>query len=489
MPKTKTGCTDTHDEIFYGRFFRLFIILQERLRVLSGILILAVLVFVPFGYMGVPLWAQAVINTASGVAFFCWLPGLVIQRRMPFVAPLCLYSGLLLLVFGWGMTLNAKSIHDFDFWTFMPITQPFHWLPGSVDAPRAYGLMIRVSALFGVFIVCCDLCVQRHWVRWFILIISVVGTATAAFGIYQKVSPDRWDIWPAAQPPQNAFATFWYHGNAASFLNLVWPLLVGLAVRSFHKGHGQLLRALWLISMALVVVGLLLNVSKAGQAMAVLIAAAYFLMLIPKVPTIIAGHGWREPVMLAVLACAGLGALLYTLDWSPAIARWNQYLSSTGDSRLEVAGICLRLSADAGWFGFGPGAFDAVFQHYVSQHDLAQHGPGIGVRWVNAHNDYLQTLIDWGYMGTALWATFCFTPLRGAMGHVAAEIFPRARRRTFGQGKPSRLQRRDPLKVAVSLSILGVFVHAAYDFPLQIPGIEIYTAVLASLLSSSPHLK
>jgi O-antigen ligase len=193
--------------------------------------------------------------------------------------------------------------------------------------------------------------------------------------------------------------------------------------------------------------------------------------------------------MLAVLACAGLGALLYTLDWSPAIARWNQYLSSTGDSRLEVAGICLRLSADAGWFGFGPGAFDAVFQHYVSQHDLAQHGPGIGVRWVNAHNDYLQTLIDWGYMGTALWATFCFTPLRGAMGHVAAEIFPRARRRTFGQGKPSRLQRRDPLKVAVSLSILGVFVHAAYDFPLQIPGIEIYTAVLASLLSSSPHLK
>jgi O-antigen ligase len=247
-----------------------------------------------------------------------------------------------------------------------------------------------------------------------------------------------------------------------------------------------------LTSLPIVLVGLLMNVSKAGHIMALLLACAYLLMLMSRWAGIIHTYGWREPLILAAFAAVGVAAMLFHLDWDQALVRWNQYLASgPGDSRLAVASICLQMAGDAGWFGFGPGSFDAAFQHHVHQHQLAAFGPGIGVRWINAHNDYLQTLLDWGFIGTALWACFWFTPLSSALRHVYAEMMFNRRRRVRRQEDKAASNRQkvrtsDPLKAGVSISILGIFIHAAYDFPLQIPGIELYTVVLASILSAIP---
>lgn len=453
---------------------------------ISGIAIASALIFIPAGYGGTESWSKDVINALAGGGVICWIGALLIRRCRPSVRVGSVVGCAFLLALGWGMALNAKSVHDLEFWEFMPLSQAVYCLPGSVDANASYKMMVRISVLFGVFMASCDLCRQRRWMKALVITMAAVGTATAAFGIYQKISAEPFDIWPVERAPQTAFATFWYHGNAASFLNLTWPLVMGLSIRSFQHGSSHSLRALWLTSLMIVFTGLALNVSKAGHVMAIALLCVYAGTFIRRVPGLVNKHGWRQPLALTVLALVALGAGLAALDWSQSMARWQEFLARTGgDSRLDTAKICVGLARIGGWFGFGPGSFDAVFQHHVADLGLV-----LGVRWKFAHNDYLQTLVEWGFIGAILWICFWFIPLKAAVWEVAAEVCPTLRRQSrVPQGKSNRRRRNllsgHPLVVGASLALVGVFVHAAYDFPLQIAGIQLYAVVLAGVVCAA----
>ena len=51
------------------------------------------------------------------------------------------------------------------------------------------------------------------------------------------------------------FATYYYHGNAGAFLNLVWPLTAGLAIRAFTTRSHPGMRAVWISAFILTVAG------------------------------------------------------------------------------------------------------------------------------------------------------------------------------------------------------------------------------------------
>jgi O-antigen ligase len=121
---------------------------------------------------------------------------------------------------------------------------------------------------------------------------------------------------------------------------------------------------------------------------------------------------------------------------------------------------------DAGWHGFGPGTFALVFPHYTgAQADLI---PGI---WRYAHDDYLQTLLEWGWAGAIFWALLFF----GAM----AQLFIHWRKRRD-------LSTADRVLVFVSgLALAGVAAHAIVDFPLQIASLQLYAGVCVAFGWSS----
>src|SRR5207302_5072061 len=79
------------------------------------------------------------------------------------------------------------------------------------------------------------------------------------------------------------------------------------------------------------------------------------------------------------------------------LQRWNESSASIPkDARWLAATASLPAVRDAGWLGFGPGTFRAVFPHYA---EIAPFTPGSG--WHFLHQDYLQTLIEWGWAGGA----------------------------------------------------------------------------------------
>lgn len=451
---------------------------------------MATLAFVPVGYGGTEAWSRDVINGLAGVAFVLWAGSLLVRPRRIAVSRWQVVPALLLLAIGWGMALNAKSVHDLNFWEYVPRSPVVAWLPGSVDSWASTSSMVRLSALLGMYFITCDLCARRRWRVRFITTAAVVGTATSLFGIYQKVSPEPFVIWPVPRPPPSAFATFWYHGNAASFLNLILPLTIGLAVSAFRRSGNHLARAGWLGAAGCVIVGLMINVSKAGHAMALLLMVGFLAMSLRWVPQIVFRHGWRQPLVLGGLALAGAAAVLSQLDWAQSITRWQEYFARTGaDSRFHVAAICLALAGRAGGLGFGPGTFDSVFQHHVMDT-----GQALGVRWKFAHNDYLQTLIEWGWAGMLLWGLFWAVPLRVALAGIWGRIWPTSR--TVKKSADDTGVRRQPhremqvsysLLVGPAVALLGMFGHAAYDFPLQIAGIQVFTVVIAGVVAANVY--
>ena len=119
---------------------------------------------------------------------------------------------------------------------------------------------------------------------------------------------------------------------------------------------------------------------------------------------------------------------------------------------------------DAGPFGIGPGQFKILFSgmhdqltplyaHWIVQSYNPAHGTSI---WLQLHNDPLQTVIEWGWIGAILWGTLFI----GALW-------------------PTR--RPDRAQFAIRLAIAACLVHGCFDFPLQIPAIQTYIAALLGL--------
>jgi len=133
-------------------------------------------------------------------------------------------------------------------------------------------------------------------------------------------------------------------------------------------------------------------------------------------------------------------------------ARWHAFRVATG--AVPHARLC----------GFGPGTFRVVFPTYNIQ--SANRAPGT---WRFLHDDYLQTLLEWGWIGGLLWALLFF-------GGITVGI-----RSYKKHARPEWAPRRRVLQPLVMLALVGVAVHALVDFPLQIESIQLYVATYLGL--------
>jgi hypothetical protein len=85
------------------------------------------------------------------------------------------------------------------------------------------------------------------------------------------------------------------------------------------------------------------------------------------------------------------------------------------------------------------------------------------------HEDYLQTVLEWGWLGSTLWALLFFggitVGIRSYKQYAASDWTPRRR----------------VLQPLVIIALIGVALHAIIDFPLQIASIQLYVATYLGL--------
>lgn len=440
------------------------------LRDVPGWLLLGFLIEAPWLYGSTRDWTLTVFNFLGSLVLVSWGINAAFQRKWPQVQPALLAAVAFLLAQGWLLIGNAQNFYDRTKFEFVPKASFWPGGPGALDVADAIPAMVRTTILLGLICFTCDLARSSRW-RWRISWTVVLSAGSLAlFGIIREalgilLISDQPDV--GGSP----FATYFYHANAAAYLNLAIPLAGALVATAFSAGGTRALRAVALPAFLLCLSGAAAAASKAGLAITVglvlLLGVAEFRRRTRDGEVSFARAGTMVVGGLAILALAtnaAWNAVSMQLEHVPGVIA-----EGTAEGRLLVAQVCLRMLPDAGAWGFGPGNFAITFPHYTGF--LGNRVEGI---WTFAHNDYLQTAVEWGWVGAIVWSALLF-------GGIAVGLRAYLSRR-------AELPRSDyTFLLCLIFALVGVAIHAAIDFPLQIASIQLYVAVYLGLLFAAPN--
>jgi O-antigen ligase len=455
------------------------------LRSLAGWILLATLVAAPWALASIDDWAKGALGAAGLLAALPWAAHYIRTRKRPPIPPLCAAVVAALLALGWAMTLNARSAYQFSTHKYMSLHPLWDAAPGAVERFTAAEWLWPITGIFAFLLIACDLSADPPWRRRIWTTMTATGLSIAAYGILEKM-----EFFPPLTThyahEASVFGPFDYHGNAGAFLNVILSLLIAvvwhlITTKNPSPAPKTPLLAqntpllLALAATLLLLLALFVNISRG----AVLIMAFQLLLFV-------GWAFWRRSRQVerrrgrgGAIALAAAAALLivtvaaYVLYADPRRAGLGEYLARGANSgRVLAWRVAWGISTDAPWFGSGPGSFKLLFSHtphwifaLYSRWVITTHIPGNRVsEWSYACQDYLQLLVEWGWVGLALWALLTAGALVSAL-------------RALRRAPPDRQW----LLAAILIALTGIFAHALFDYPLQIPSLQLYVGVLTGM--------
>jgi O-antigen ligase len=443
------------------------------LRHAAGWLLLGALIFAPWDYGCTSAAEIAILNTILAATLALWLASLLFRtlsrrgstrgHRRGAPRSLVILASVA-LAFGWAMALNARSIYDSDFFLFISRRSIFSWAPGTVDAAISSAWMLRATLLIGVIFMVVDLARDPRWVLRLWWTIALAGGSIALLGLLQKATGADMIFWqPAPEWWGKAFfATYFYHANAGAYLNLVVAPALGLAARALMRPRVPIAKAVSLILALLVIAAVAANTSRMAQLIGVILIVSLLVSFVRRALRRRGRVDYRSLLLGSGVVVFTLFAIARVSHLDQPLKRWNELSAQLpADARWLAFRAALRALGDASWFGFGPATFRVIFPYYTSGF-----GPRIEGTWRFLHEDYLQTLLEWGWLGSVLWGLLFFGGIVVAIRNLrtperAHEWQPRYRR----------------LLLVIVLALLGVALHSLVDFPLQIASLQLYVAV------------
>jgi len=442
-------------------------------------LLLAVIVYAPWAFGCTRWWAKTLLIQSLLAITLLWLCSLFLRHRWQRVTVPVGVVALSLLGLGWFSVFNSLASYDELAQVFSPVSQPLQGWLGSWDAAFSMRAMLLVTALVGAFFISMDLAANPVWRRRLVLTLALSGGLLLLFGLVERATAAEGIFWEASASKSTFFATYYNHSNAGAFINLTLPIVAGKAILAFQNTRGQFERAFWSFLLLVSITAVFVNTSRASMVIGIIIIAALIIagtmVAVRRRPTSL------RPRVLAtagvVLVCAVILILSFGIERS--LVRWNQTMNSLfvseggalWEGRVSIYRICWLSLHAAGWFGFGPGTFSIVFP-YLQQ----EHGGELNGILRYAHQDYLQTTLEWGAIGFLLWAV-----LIG--GGIVRTIL-------YLQSDPRAVTREQGMWLALcALSLIGVLVHSLVDFPLQIASLQLISAVLLGQLWAKFHDK
>jgi O-antigen ligase len=300
-------------------------------------------------------------------------------------------------------------------------------------------------------------------------VVSINGALLAAEGIIQRLDGTDKLLW-VVQPRLNAlaigqFGPYAYRSNAAQYLNLVWPVSVGfwLALRRHyrhaipgpHASFGRGSETVLLPMIALMTAAPVVSSSRGGVLVALVLWVACGLLIYRELRR---DHRWAR-LAVGAMFIGGLGLGAY-LGGAQLGARMRTILDKDPsiENRQLIYENARTMAEEHPWFGTGPGTFSTLYQFYRDDPNK---------EWaVMAHNDWLETRVTFGRIGSAL--------IGAVLLLIGLKWFI-----------PGGLPMAGALATAIGISLGGCLLHAIFDFPLQILSILLLFALLCSVLFSA----
>jgi O-antigen ligase len=293
-----------------------------------------------------------------------------------------------------------------------------------------------------------------------------LAMAISGYAIYQFLTKSHY-VWHffTDHTPGRASGTYISPNHLAGFLEMLLPL----ALTYTMVGRSKPVMKVFLGYAALVMMaGLGVTVSRGGW-----LSAGFALALLFGVLTLHRNYRLPSFVLMLLMIAACSFVLTKTQFFKERLkAGMEDGKNIEMSVRFELWRSAAQMWRDHVWFGAGPGHYDYRFGAY--RPEAVQRRPD------RAHNEYLNTLADWGIVGTTIVATALAAVFIGVIRswrHV---------RRSETEFR-SKLSDKFAFVLGASLGLVALLLHSMVDFNMHIPANAILAISLMALLSS--HLR
>ncbi len=416
---------------------------SRSLEILVLVQFVGLIVFTSWAFGGQAPWVRQGMAAwgAVGVLLFliaCWMrPKPAGERFHPAVRclwPLLLYN---LVV---GVSCFNPSFKDAVIAgePSLVMGDPNPWLPSSARPL----LTLKELWLFDVIVLSCfNLNLVLHGRRLVRVVLFILGgnaVALAIFGTFQKLSGAS-GLWFGLVPSPNPkfFSTFVYHNHWGAFTLLNTAGCLALLYHYVRRGGD---RDFWHSPVLLGALATLLLAAtiplSASRSCTVLITCLLGGSLVHFLARLIRRQRELHESIAAPIAGIILAAVLATAaiaylgrDVIAQRARLtSQQLSQiaredTLNSRLALYRDTWRMAAEKPWFGWGLDSYPHVFRIFNTQRTTESWW------WIpfyaKAHNDWLQSLAEVGFVGTGLLALLVLVPLFSVRWRQVESTLPR----------------------------------------------------------------
>ncbi len=321
--------------------------------------------------------------------------------------------------------------------------------------PAASGwALVRLALYASTFYLTLDIMASRKETEQLLLLIFCLGAFLASFGFVKYAGGPVPSFWVNSGTgiESQLTATFYNHNHLAGYLEIVFSLGLGLLLLDRPIFHPLL----WSFLLLLILSALFFSMSRGGW-IAVLVASGLML-------TIAALKRGLRPQKAAVIVSAFVLIAGFSFLGSNAMIDRLESLKNLDEPniaaiRIPVWAGCLRLIGAHPWLGTGLGTFPWSFP--------AVRPAGLGWRFREAHNDYLQIVTELGLP--------VLLPLLWGLCLLFRSAFQNLHEDQSGK-----------FRIGVTLGALGgiaaILVHSLFDFNIQITSNGVLFSVLVGMI-------
>lgn len=356
-------------------------------------------------------------------------------------------AALLLVIWGVRQWFN-RQIDFSNNVVYRPMAAFFvlaaaQWLIGVTAYRHVTYQHILLYAAYGMlaFVATQSLRRSAHF-DWLAKVVTVYGAVVASFAVLQGIAPNGKLYWTWVSAQGGAiYGPYVNRNHYAGLMELLTPFPLVLAATRFTEGNRRI--AVTAIA-ALMAGSIFLSGSRGGM------LAFCAQMIVLAVLLVRSRQGnWRKPLLLGAFLILVIGFLVWLggneLTKRLASIHSEARTELSGGLRLSIDRDCLLMLFKRPFLGWGLGTFPIVYPQFRSFYSTF---------FVNeAHNDYLQLLVETGLGGFLIAAWFLVLVFRQATTKL----------------KDWTETSTGALTVAALLGCVGILVHSFLDFNLQIP--------------------
>jgi O-antigen ligase/Flp pilus assembly protein TadD len=399
-------------------------------------LVIAILIFGPLAFGAVDTVPFVVIEGLTVLALLLWTARFWINERLRLLWPPACWA-----VLGFAVYTVVRYF-----------TSEVEYV--------ARGEMMHVLVYALLFFVIVNNVHRQDATQAVACILVFLAMAISGYALYQFLTGTT-RVWHLHNPyPHRGTGTYINPNHLGGFLEMVLPLALAFTLVSRFKAVPRIFLG---YSALVILAGIAVTHSRGSW-----LSTAGTILLFFGLMALSRAH--RLPALALLLVI--VGGLVVLVPKSRIFHNRAQFMVNgklDDDRRFDLWRPAISIWRENVWWGGGPGLYNERFRAY--RPESVQQQPD------NAHNDYLNTLADYGLAGAVL--------ITSTLGLVIAGLVS-----TWRKVRPATrdiAQKTGSNKYAflfgASLGLLAIMLHSVVDFNLHIPANAILAVALTALLT------